>query len=378
MKLYIKHVIFPMAVALVCAASCTSDSDPGMSDIEKGEELTFEVKTGTRAFVTNSTNLKATPFMLFGDVIRKGEFHSGLRPLFDKAKVKYENSSWNYGIKQYWQMGQEHSFVAIHPYDVPGLSDLKYDASKVSFTYTLPDTLDQAKDILIATHRRKYTFDSAGSIKFEFKHLLSRINIAPTLHEVLMYDDNPEIQAKDTLYNEYILFHRMEIHGVKTRGAFSFLPKPLPEGLYSTDEYLETFDSDEGQKLETIILDFKEPNQLTNKNQPITILTDKDAVIVLPQSFADDSESKIILTYTVNDDEPLRTITIPLKNTTWETGKTYTYKFTIEKAYTGQIKPGSLEIEADDFRLPEVNDNEWINGGENITYDFSENGTIIN
>ena len=108
-------------------------------------------------------------------------------------------------------------------------------------------------------------------------------------------------------------------------------------------------------------------------------------MIVLPQTFGTDS--KIILYYTVNDEridieangendksnkvKPVRTITIPLSGGKWEVGTNYTYTFTIEKAYTGQIKAGSFTIDVDDPQLTEgASDDAWVWDGETIDFIF--------
>ncbi|MDE6379409.1 MAG: fimbrillin family protein, partial [Muribaculaceae bacterium] len=141
---------------------------------------------------------------------RTGEFYAGLKIIFDKQKVELKNGKWDYGAKQYWLMGQEHSFVAIHPYDVlPDLDSLKYENSKVSFTYELPDSLDKAKDLLVATHRRIYNMDNGNPVRFNFTHLLSTINIEPALDEVLMYEDEDDKVNYPYNEDEYILFQKI-------------------------------------------------------------------------------------------------------------------------------------------------------------------------
>ncbi|MDE6019255.1 MAG: fimbrillin family protein [Muribaculaceae bacterium] len=374
MKYSFKYIIFTILTCLVYATSCTSDPDPDVLNSEQGEEISFEVGNSTRAAITTNETLKNFPFMLFGDINRTGEFYAGLKTIFNTQKVELKNNRWDYGAKQYWLMGQEHSFVAIHPYDVlPDLDNLKYENSMVSFTYELPDALDNAKDILVAAHRRKYNMNNGNAVKFNFTHLLSTINIMPALDEVLMYEDEDDKTNYPYNKDEYILFQKIELIGVRTRADFSFTPESLGTGN-STDNLAVKFQlGNEGAKDQTF--DFKDnPKKITNNKENVSIFDNNKAVIILPQSFGEDSSSEIRLYYSVNDDhDVLRKITIPLKGKTWKMGTNYTYKFTIEKAYTGQIKARSFTIDVDDPQHEDdEHDDAWVWNGETIDFIFDQ------
>lgn len=364
-----------------CSTSCMADHDSDAPDTDKKEEIRFEVENSTRASVTYDSNINNS-FMVFGEMYTP----DGHVTMFDKDEVKHdENGNWDYFTPQYWLMGEEHSFAAIHPYKVDGMSDINYSAedSKVSFTYTLPKnndgTLDykDATDIIIATHRRKYNFDTQGPVKLKFKHILTRINIMPALKEVLMYEDEQDKKNRPYNKGEFIVFDKIDIHAkLKTKADFIFQPAGLPEDLFQTDVFDMTCKLDDSSVVEDAVLTFKDSPKVTNNGAHVNICDDDNALILLPQSV---EKATLTLFYRVNDDTPtIRKIIIELTNPSWEGGKSYTYKFIIDKAYTGQISEGSLEIEADDFRLPDNNDNEWIDGGETISYDFSEDGTTIN
>lgn len=372
-----------MIIATACAvASCTSDHEPVL---ESGEELRFEVTTAaaSRTYVSTNSNLTKQSFQLFGDMYRTGEHYQGLKLIFNGEKVTYDNNKWNYGNTPiYWLMGQEHSFVALHPYSesIPGLSDLTYSTSKVSFTYTMPKNDDditeynKVADMLVATHRRMYTLDSTGAVKFGFRHILSRINIEPALDEVLMYEDEPYNSTHPENKNEYIRFEKFEIYGLKTKASFSFTPAHLSSGQFQTDDRAMTYELDESSVADAV-LTFTNPKSVTNNKRNVNICTDDDAFFVLPQSIGPDA--KIILYYTVNDDHTddkfVRTVTFPFSGLPidkWEAGKIYTYSFTIEKAYTGQIKPGSLKWKITDITDDKASDN-WIIGEGKFEHTFN-------
>lgn len=359
-------------LCMTCATSCKSDSEP---ELESAEQLTFEVVgVASRASVSNNSNLTRQSFSLFGDMIRTGEYYPGLKVIFNGDKVSYNNNKWDYGAPLYWLMGQVHSFVAMHPSveTISGLSDLTYSDSKVSFTYTIPVTdgkidYHAVSDILIATHRRKYNYDTAGAVNLGFRHNLARINIAPALDEVLMYEDETDKQNHPENMDEYILFHKIEIFGLRTKASFSFTPVSIQTG--QTDKRDVTYEVYDNSVADAV-LTFSKPKKVTNNKTNFNICDDDDAMLVLPQDI--DKDARVILYYTVNDDNPMRTITFSFSDLpidTWETGKSYTYMFTIAKAYTGQIKDGSLKWGITDFTDNLANDR-WINADSIIRQDF--------
>lgn len=373
MKCAIIYIILPMALlCMMCTTSCKSDS--GMAP-ESEEQMMFEVnEVASRTSVSLNSNLKNHSFSLFGDMDRTGAYFPGLKLIFNGDKVTFINNKWDYGFPMYWVMGQVHSFVALHPSTdiIKGLSDLEYSDSKLSFTYTIPVTngkieYKEVHDILVATHRRKYTFDTAGAVKFGFRHLLSRINIAPALDEALMYEDEIDKTNHPENMDEYILFHKIEIYRLKTKASFSFLPAAIQTGL--TDDNISTYDLYDNSMADAV-LTFREPKKVTNNKHNVNICDDDDAMIVLPQGI--DKNAKVVLYYTVNDDNPMRKITfsfsdLPIDN--WEAGKSYTYSFTISKAYTGQIKDGSLRWRITDFIDNSAGDR-WINEDGTIRQEF--------
>lgn len=365
-----------MILWMACATSCKSESEPVF---ESGEELEFEVaEAASRGSLTTNSNLPRLPFSLFGDVYRTGEYYQGIKVIFNGDEVKYENNKWSYGAPIYWLMGQEHSFVALHPSTdtMQGLTDLTYSDSKVSFTYTIPVTngiidYKEVKDMLVATHRRKYNFDTAGAVKFGFRHILSRINIAPALDEALMYEDESATDKSNHPYNkdEYISFHKIEIFGLRTQASFSFIPTQIQD-TGQTDDIIKTYEVNDNSVADAV-LTFSVPKKVTNNKTNTNICDDTDALFVLPQSI--NKDTKMILYYTVNDDNPMRTITFSLSDlpiNEWEAGKYYTYMFTIEKAYTGQIKDGSLKWILTD--ISDINaEDRWINEDGTIRQEFT-------
>lgn len=385
MRYKIKHISLPLMIGLACATSCSSDPD---FNSEKGGELKFEVaESFTRATaVTTTSNITRLPFMLFGDVFRDGEFHSGLRTIFEKDSVSYTGGRWDYGAKQYWNMGQEHSFVAIHPYVIPGMKNLKYENSKVSFTYEMPeedsDSIFQAtstsvvKDIIVATHRRKYNRDNSGPVKFNFQHILSRINVAPALsQDAHMYpaDDESKTDIEfgfDLIRNEYIQIRKVELIGFYTKADFSFKPSSFSTDPDQTDDReLTRYVYENSSKTISFYIPDKDSPHIFNDGKNVCVLDTAAALMMIPQKFADNAQIK--LEYAVNTDNidpvQLRYVIVPLKGKELEPGKSYTMKFTITDVYKGQIDESSLKIELNDTNIPDSKFRlDWINYDDEI------------
>ncbi|MDE7153187.1 MAG: fimbrillin family protein [Muribaculaceae bacterium] len=374
MKHNILHNILPKLIGLMFLYSCTSD--PEVPDYTTGEEMIFDVATASVTRASVITSLSNKSFKLFGDlntakVYINGEYFEGIRRIFDGTEVKYTGSTCNYGTTQYWLMGQEYWFVALFPYSPQGVSDMTYDDSKLSFTYTLPSDLNNAVDLLAATDRRKFHLGLTNTtVSLKFNHLLSQINIQAALDEDLMYEDDDEYEASDPDYeDEFIEFHRVDIYGSKTAATFTVAPAATLSTNPATTGTVDTklIDNGADSKLSKT---FTTAKKLTNNKQLVTFFSNTDALLIIPQQFASDSEAKMVLTYTINGNtERERQIELPLAGYNWEAGKTYTYKFTVSKAYTGQIKEGSLTIEIDDFTNPGAQD-QWISDDETMKFEF--------
>lgn len=308
---------------VVCLlSSCTSDTpdvDPG-----KGAEMYFDVSDQTRAAVTTSID----EFVVYGDIKSPTNETSNSVVMFNKTKVEYKNGSWSYDDTQYWIPNYEHSFVAIHPGVIFENGNApKYLNSELSFEYSIPaaggilSSTSDVADILVATHRRLYkkvgsVSDLENKVTLKFGHVMSLINIAPALNDNGMSRDG------------YIQFHKLELSGVKSKAQFNIAPAQRQSNSQTDDMTIDVNGQEEGNL--TIVL--KTPVKVGNDTKNVRLFADNDAIIMLPQAFAADSESVITLYYTTNDDTSMNEVSLPLKNLKWESGKSYMYKFTLERS----------------------------------------------
>lgn len=313
---HLRHTLIPLSAGLLLF-SCSSD-EPATSSCE----MKFDISTVSRSAVTTADNITASPFAVFGDMSPEGT--SDRIIIYNNSPVTYINSAWATAETQYWFNHHEHSFVAIHPASVLSTSDVnpQYSNSKLSFTYTLPSDPAKTADILTATHRRKYNNDvelnraNDNAVYLKFSHLMSLINLASKIEDNMMISD------------QYIEFRKLELSGFKTKANFNITPASILT-TNQTDDRLFDINGREGEGM--LAIEFSKPVKVVNDNKYVNLFDYNDAIIMLPQAFAADSDAKIILSYTINDDPTIKQVTLPLMNQLWEQGKTYTYRFTIDR-----------------------------------------------
>lgn len=334
-----------LACLFACVACLTFSCNSEISDdflSSKGAEMTFDVAKLSRASDSNGIE----KFAVFGDMkLVEDDKFSTPTIVFNNKEVVYRDGEWCYEGIQYWFPKHEHSFVAVSPVSVLGPDGLPtYSDSKLSFTYAIPasegglSNRGDVADILISTHRRYYelgkTSDSRVSLTFD--HLLSLINLAPAFYDNSMNSD------------AYILFHKLEFSGVSTKAKFDILPAPRLTNSQTDDRVVEVTEQETGN----LTFELVTPVKVENNAENIRLFADNDAIIMLPRSFAAETEANVTLFYTINGDATIKQVVLPLSNLKWVSGSNYTYMFTIEKTgvkFNGcEINPWNV-IEGDDI-----------------------------
>lgn len=322
-----------MACFLSCLAclmpSCNSDTPDDVFP-SRGAEMSFNVSDLSRASVTSSID----KFAIYGDM-KIGNGNASLpNVVFRNAEVVYSDGDWRYEGTQYWFPKYEHSFVAISPVSVLATDPVpEYSYSKLSFTYEIPapggilSSNDDVTDILISTHRRYYESEEStdNKITFTFGHVLSLINIAPAF-----YDNTLDSHA-------YIEFHRLEFSGVGTKARFDIEPASILSNNQTDDRTVDITGQEDGN----LTIELTTPVQVYNTAETVRLFPDNDAIIMLPKDFTGDTDAHITVFYTINGDDTINQVVLPLNNLKWESGNSYTYKFKIER--TGLIV-GDWEI----------------------------------
>lgn len=318
MSAKLTYSYFIPILALCLASSCSSDT-PDDGDFGKGAEMQFDVSELSRATVTTGID----EFAVYGDA--KFPVNSTTSPMiiFNKTKVERKGGEWHYDDIRYWFPKHEYAFVAIHPLSVLETGSRPLFAnSKLSLTYTVPDKVadrNAIPDILAATHRRMYYMGDPTNTTttLYFSHIMSMINLAPTLS-----DDNTDKEA-------YIEFHKVVLSGFKSKATFDITPAPLQTNYLTNDRVVEVA----GQNGECeLAVNFNSPIKVANNERGVTLFAADDAIIMLPQTFDTASKAQITLTYTLNGETEKKQAAIPLAGSgSWESGKSYTYRFTISR-----------------------------------------------
>lgn len=332
----------PVFIAFMLA-SCNSDV-PGSEDVDMGAELSFTTYEPSRASATPTFD----KFAVYGDMKSTKNNNASHLVIFDNKKVEFIDGKWCYDGIQYWVPNFEHSFVAVTPISVLEPDALpSYSDSKLSFTVSTPggNLTDNSgvADVLIATHRRFYDdsvvdkkFDSKIALKFS--HLLSQINLAPAFYDNNMSSD------------DYILFRQLEFSGIHTKARFDVLPAPRLSNSQTDDMTVDMTDPVKGNL--TIV--FTTPVKVENNSTNVKLFADDDAIIMIPQDFAADSDANITLSYSINDDTSIKRVNLPLNNLKWESANSYIYNFTVEmtgvKLEECEINPWNL-IEGEEITV---------------------------
>lgn len=314
------YILSLAACAACLLSSCSSDS-PDVPGGGKSSEVSFDVSDLTRASVTTSF----TQFAVYGDLKPSESIDVDQKTIFNKTEVNYKDGIWGYEGVQYWIPEHEHSFVAVSPVSALETAGIpQYSNSRLSFTYIIPTAADNrvashgdVKDIIVATHRRlHHDGDINTTATFRFGHIMALVNLAPSLNDNVMSTE------------EYIRIHKIELSGFKTKATFSILPASRQSASPTDDRVIDiTAQEREG----TLAIEFNEPVKVSNDRENVSLLDANDAIIMLPQAFASDSDAKIIISYTVNDDDSMKQGTLPLMSQKWDSGKSYTYRFTISR-----------------------------------------------
>lgn len=305
-----------MGIVLVSCAS-TEESDTIASC-----EVSFDVRSITRASLTTSSNITAKPFAVYGDMIHQDLVANNTKRsvVFNGAQVRHNGTNWEYAVgeTQYWFPDHEHSFVALHPgTSFDGLDALKYENSKLSFTYTLPENPDDATDILMATHRRQYTSrekEPSGTVSFRFAHMTSLVNLAITM--------NDETHTKKP--DEYIEITNIKILGFKNKTTYSIAPASVTSGS-QTDDRTDELVNDESSVADYVIDLSNNPLKIYYNKTAVKLFGD-NGLIMLPQS----SPGYISMEITYKDIYEGTILELSAKlSPDWKMGKSYLYSSTI-------------------------------------------------
>ncbi|MDE6283636.1 MAG: fimbrillin family protein [Muribaculaceae bacterium] len=331
MYLKLRYIIILIALCGLMT-SCTSDTT-AEPDAGAEVEVTFVTADPSRAVALSGINTEGSTFAIYGDM----KFMNSDRPVnvFGGNAVTYRSGKWTYEDTQYWFPQHEHSFIAMHPAGATGLSETEYSNSQLSFTYTLPDNFEDARDLLVATHRRMYSgmSSSANPVMLRFWHIMSRINFMMNC-----YEPADKISVS------------IELQGVNKTGTFSIIPAPLSSGGEQTNDYI--FSWTDLLNNGTFSIDVTDIDTNEEGEAGTSLFPDNNALFMIPQPDNKDIIMKITCTLYDADAEPVDQFGSEMPIAGWKAGKMYTYSLTVQPS----IK---------DIYIDHVNVKEWKSGSDN-------------
>ncbi len=303
--------------ALLLMAAC--DKQEELENEQTGCAMEFYVAGLTRASLTTSQNLTESPFAVYGDMIYSGN-QSGT-VIFNGSEVFHDGTDWKYADTQYWFPNHEHSFVAYHPANAPCLSDIQYQNSQLQFTYKYPvENYAAANDVVVASHRRKYTEGKTDAVCFTFSHILSNINVTVT-------NINPAPEPPS------LIITGLTFKNIPIEGIYGLTPAPL-NGSASTADYVFPEDSSDGWRVSTrgdLEINFPETGEgvrmIPPDTRPYHLFSGNDALMLLPNPQA---PTELLLSYVTGEGSErtsnTQRLSIPHG---WSPGFNYTLSLTV-------------------------------------------------
>lgn len=325
-----KFTLYVSVLVPLAGAMSACDSESSTTDIiEQGTGVTFTAREASRTTLISNSTISQNSFAVYGDMVPTASASTDAPTVvFDGNEVIYGNGAWSYANPQYWFPGHIYSFVALYPATYNNVSDLIYQDSRLSFTYTQPDDYTRAIDLLIANHRRRYTAAGNGStVAFDFRHLMSRLDFVANV--------DPSIGTGS------VTIDSITLRGVNTKAIFSIIPASLSNGQTQTIDYSEG--SWTGHSMPDTIFTLTPALTLPKTDNNGTAYSEhlfpnpSDPLLIIPQDVPADVEVKIDYTRITEGSNPQRktvvsklfTTSVTAHNGVWEPAKSYTYTFTI-------------------------------------------------
>ncbi|MDE6370696.1 MAG: fimbrillin family protein [Duncaniella sp.] len=313
----------------LCA--CTSESDTNPSE-GLNACVTFTAAEVARTSLIYNSNITGDAFAVYGDMVRTDIAGATSSATFTGTKVSHNGSAWVYDDARYWIPSNTYTFAALYPFAAPGLADISYQNSTLSFTYNYPTDYTDASDLLVSAHRRIYEkseTEQAAPVAFPFSHIMARLDFVANV--------SPAIG------NGSVTIRRITMSGVSVQGQYTITPAPVTTGnltydcsvsgwaLTATDVTTPALFSIEPDI--TLPAAGSDDDRFTHRFFPL----DSNPLLVIPQTLSSDVAVTIHYTVTAPGGSPqemeatsyLRQMAVATHGGKWEAGKSYCYNFTL-------------------------------------------------
>lgn len=196
---------FVMAMAALAIAGCSQNEVTDVNpDIHPA--VGFDVYTGvqTKGAETTTTTLKAANagFGILGFYTGASNWEAAkanvLPNFMYNEKAYYKTSSWTYDATKYWPSNPNHmiTFFAYAPYEATptvggntkGIvlsGKTQKGVPYIDFTLKGADKLDEMVDLVVADKSDETYSKNSGTVNFQFKHILSKVQFKVKLKNAL-------------------------------------------------------------------------------------------------------------------------------------------------------------------------------------------------
>lgn len=300
----------PVCMLFFLLAGCTDGMENSWE--KDGNTIRFSLPSLTRS-INDLDDLKtAGEYAVWGHFIPEAGGQG--TPLFDKEPILYnqETNKWDYTTdERYWIPGNTYHFHALYPKDPAGTVNYSPTASGTltidGFDASQPADGTEMADLLYASNtgiRVSTQADSPETVSLSFRHLLARVQfLGYTSDRYLGTDGKPDGSVRKLKIKSF------EVTGIAATGG------------WDGNKWTTT-----GEPTATI---YKAPigaNGILLGNEPTNMFGDGGVLLLIPQSF---TNLKVAITYEYTEGN-LGTLTATSSlQGTWEPGKSYSYKFSI-------------------------------------------------
>ena len=358
-----KSTVMLWAIFGVLLMSC-SEEEIANVETSSRNAIGFNVLSNaaeTRATPTTNTNLKNTDFDVFAFTADGTAFMGKNDTEFehDGVKIVYKNGKWDYDNAsdlRYWPT-EALDFYAFNPGTVSEDMMVFYsweatkDVQKIS--YTCMDEYGAGThanyDVMYAIAKGQTKNTNSGTVKFNFKHILSQV-----VFKAKTQYDNMQVNIKE-----------IKIHNIKMGGVFTLPAAADGTGSWTPSDLL-------GQNAFTVV---KNANITVNSNTEATDITTNTPMLNIPQELtawtvsgasktkkgADDAKQCYLEiackirqsgAYLLGSASEYKTIYVPFGDT-WEQGKRHIYTLIFGGGYTDQgeavLNPIQFDAETTDW-----------------------------
>ncbi len=397
-----KRFFFTLIALAAAAVSCTQS---GLLESPQTYEtpITFEPYTGkapaTKAAAVETKDIATAGFRVFG-------FDATSSALYLNRVVKStdEGTTWDYQVPMYWQENQSLRFAAyglnVNPdttvdsntgdiaSEPSGSTFVQKSTDKTSadykvFTYSVPPTVSDQKDLVISPYTSAMT-SASGTISINLHHVLSRVGFQLQLEGetgVNVIIKNLSLVGTGASTAEFDLTNSVtvtpaegdtpeSIAYAKTLGTTGAITYSLFDSAYEHDgtntetsypAFIVTSDTYDAEKKEAKTQLVRicpntnfapdsddvtfNPGDVTNITAPSTEDLAKRYMMFLPQTFTD---ANIVVVYQLEDAEE-QVATLPL-TTEFKAGKAYEFVFSVSTNSVGfgvTVTPWDEQPDAD-------------------------------